>query len=120
MARPKGALNRRTREALHKAKENDLDANGHSAPIRYLLRVMEDTRNDDDRRDRAAIAVSPFLQPKLSAIDLTQQPPAPKSEEVLLAEMAELIRNNPDLARAVQEALGTNQPPLPKAGEEPE
>ena len=40
--------------------------NGES-PLGYMLRIMSDTSQPDERRDRMALAAAPFIHPRLSA-----------------------------------------------------
>ena len=70
MARTKGALNKRTRAALLAAQTGEICGDGIS-PIEYLLKVVRDSERPDANRIEAAKAVAPYLQPKLSAVDLT-------------------------------------------------
>jgi hypothetical protein len=60
--RPKGALNRSTRAILEAAK-----ASGEM-PIEYMLRVMRDEKVYGLRRDKMALAVAPYLYPRLSIV----------------------------------------------------
>jgi hypothetical protein len=72
MARTQGALNKRTRAALHAAKCGELGGGGES-PVDYLLRVMRDSKKADELRIEAAKAVAPYLTPKLSAVEVNGQ-----------------------------------------------
>jgi hypothetical protein len=63
--RQRGVPNRRTRELQEGAVQSGLD------PVKYLLQVMGDEKADVDRRDRAAVAVAPYVAPRLSSIDAT-------------------------------------------------
>lgn len=74
MARTKGALNKRTRAALHAAQTGELGRGGIS-PIDYLLKVMRDSDKPDALRIEAAKSVAPYLQPKLSAVELNTPDP---------------------------------------------
>lgn len=38
-------------------------------PLAYMLRIMRDRTQDDDRRDRMAIAAAAFLHPKLASTE---------------------------------------------------
>ena len=63
--RQRGVPNRRTRELQEGAVQSGLD------PVKYLLQVMGDEKADVDRRDRAAVAVAPYVARRLSSIDAT-------------------------------------------------
>jgi hypothetical protein len=63
--RAKGTRNKRTTELQSEIAASGLD------PVKYLLQVMGDEKADVDRRDRAAIAVAPYVAPRLSSIDAT-------------------------------------------------
>jgi hypothetical protein len=100
--RPKGALNRKTREALHAVKESQLDDDGLSYPVRYLLSIVKNPKKPEALRIRCADLAAPFVQPKLSAVDLTQQkPPQIKPEAELVAELGALLKAHPELAKLV-------------------
>lgn len=51
--RPRGAKNKTKNQKTHLRKENLL-------PLEFMLRVMNDTAADKERRDRMAIAAAPF------------------------------------------------------------
>lgn len=104
--RPKGSLNRKTREALHAIKESQLDANGLSMPVRYLLSIVANRNKPEALRIEAAKASAPFLQPKLAAVDLTNTAPAIESEEVLLGKLSDLIKANPEVAQLLAQHVG--------------
>lgn len=98
MARPKGALNKRTRAALEAAKEGQLDANGISEPVRFMLRIVRDTHKDEGLRLEAAKAAAPYLQPKLSAVEINQpNPDDAVGEKIILDRLKALIEANPGL-----------------------
>ena len=63
--RTKGTRNKRTTELQSEIAASGLD------PVKYLLQVMGDEKADVDRRDRAAVAVAPYVAPRLSSIDAT-------------------------------------------------
>ena len=63
--RAKGTRNKRTTELQSEIAASRLD------PVKYLLQVMGDETADVDRRDRAAVAVAPYVAPRLSSIDAT-------------------------------------------------
>lgn len=55
--RPKGAKTLITEEALKKAAKGE-------TPLEYMLRVMRDERQADDRRDKMAIGAAPYMHSK--------------------------------------------------------
>ena len=63
--RAKGTRNKRTTELQSEIAASGLD------PVKYLLQVMGDEKADVDRRDRAAVAVAPYVAPRLASIDAT-------------------------------------------------
>lgn len=109
MARPKGALNKRTRAALDAVKEGQLDANGISEPVRFMLRIVRDTHKDENLRLEAAKAAAPYLQPKLSAVEINQpNPDDAVGESSILDKLKALIQANPSLRSQLTDVL-----PLP-------
>jgi len=97
MARTKGALNKRTRAALHAAQTGKLGSGGQS-PVEYLLKVMRDSKKPDNLRVEAAKAVAPYLAPKLSAMEIgPKDPNQGKTREQLLEEIKRVIVKNPGL-----------------------
>jgi hypothetical protein len=77
MGRPKGALNRKTREALHAFAESSKEYEDHGkAAITYLSKIMLDPQRDEGIRMRAADILLPFVRPKLSAVEQTNIDPA--------------------------------------------
>jgi hypothetical protein len=98
MARTKGALNKRTRAALHAAKVGELDENGISSPVHYLLGVMRNSKKPDALRIEAAKSVAPYLQPKLSAVEFTDSRPDESLTEAELTErLKDVLREHPEL-----------------------
>jgi hypothetical protein len=55
--RPKGAKTQITEEAIKKAGEGE-------TPLEYMLRVMRDRQQPDDRRDKMAIGAAPYMHAK--------------------------------------------------------
>jgi hypothetical protein len=97
MARTVGALNKRTRAALHAAQTGELGAGGEN-PIEHMLRVMRNSKKPDSLRLEAARSVAPFLCPKLSAVEVTNQSDDAKfTEAELLEQLKELITSHPEL-----------------------
>jgi len=64
MSVPEGSLNKRTTNFQADIAESGL------TPMRYLQGVMCDEKADPDRRDRAAIAMMPYLVPRLAVVDV--------------------------------------------------
>lgn len=105
MARTKGALNKRTRAALHAAQTGELGGGGEN-PVEYLLRVMRDPKKPDELRVEAAKAVAPYLQPKLSAVEMTQHDPADTyTDAELRVMMNDLLHESPELKEAMLNSL---------------
>jgi hypothetical protein len=93
--RQKGARNRATEEARAVAA-----ATG-TLPLDYMLSVMRDTAADSKRRDAMAMAATPYLHPRLTAIDAKLNPDAAeRSPQKLLLEFVLPTR---DHAREDQE-----------------
>ena len=103
MARTPGALNKRTRAALHAARAGALGGDGES-PVDYLLRVMRDSKKSDDLRIEAAKAVAPYLTPKLSAVELTERNDDDDmlTEPELLARLQSLLKEHPEIIDKLQ------------------
>ena len=94
MARTKGALNKRTRAALHAAETGELGGGGER-PVDYLLRVMRDSGKADALRIEAAKAVAPYLAPKLSTTEIvTPDPFEGKSHDDMVAELKAILHRN--------------------------
>lgn len=55
--RPKGAKQEITEEALRRAGEGE-------TPLEYMLRIMRDASQADDRRDKMAIGSAPYMHAK--------------------------------------------------------
>jgi hypothetical protein len=107
MARTPGALNKRTRAALEAAKECQLDSNGLSSPVRYMLRIVADSRKEESVRLEAAKAAAPYLQPKLSAVELNQtNPDDVLKDDDLLERMKHLVETDPGLRQQFAALLG--------------
>jgi hypothetical protein len=79
--RPRGALGKRNRELLARAKAEALEL-----PVDRLLRRMNDNRLSEDYRDHLAAIVAPYTAPRLSAVAVTKRP-----AEMTDAEIAELL-----------------------------
>jgi len=119
MARTKGALNKRTRAALHAAKTGEIGGDGVS-PIEYLLKVVRDSEKPDAIRIEAAKAVAPYLQPKLCAVDLTNHVATDhRTQADILAEMKTCMERDP-ATKLLLAGLVTESPvqmPQPLDGE---
>lgn len=63
--RPRGAVQRATKEARAKAA-----ASGET-PLDHMLRVMRNEKADEKRRDSMAVAAAPYVHAKLSATEVT-------------------------------------------------
>jgi hypothetical protein len=55
--RPKGAKTQITEEAIRKAGEGE-------TPLQYMLRVMRDEGQADERRDKMAVGAAPYMHAK--------------------------------------------------------
>lgn len=55
--RPKGAKTVITQEAIQRAGKGE-------TPLEYMLRVMRDRQQEDDRRDKMAIAAASYMHPR--------------------------------------------------------
>ena len=55
--RPKGAKTLITEEAIRKAGEGE-------TPLEYMLRIMRDVGQADDRRDKMAVAAASYMHPR--------------------------------------------------------
>jgi hypothetical protein len=75
--RPKGALGKRTRELLVRAKAEALEF-----PVDRLLRRMNDASLPEDYRDQLASLVAPYTAPRLSAVSITKRPVEMTDEEI--------------------------------------
>ena len=65
--RPPGARNKRTIARLRLAK-GQLEAG--IAPLEYMLSIMRDESQPQERRDEMAKAAAPYVHPRLNATDL--------------------------------------------------
>ena len=102
MARTQGALNKRTRAALHAVENGELGGGGEN-PVDFLLRLMRDSKKPDDLRVEAAKAVAPYLAPKLSAVEVTgrHDGDGKLTEAQILAKMKTLLNDHPELLNRV-------------------
>lgn len=58
----KGAKRQITEEAIKKAGDGE-------TPLEYMLRVMRDTAEDGDRRDKMAVGAAPYVHAKLASVE---------------------------------------------------
>lgn len=72
--RPKGAKTRITEEAIERAGEGE-------TPLEYMLRVMRDKQQPDDRRDKMAMGAAPYMHPR--AVEVTDGDGGPLSVEIV-------------------------------------
>jgi hypothetical protein len=63
--RPKGARNKFTEAILSNS------AASGELPLEYMLRIMRDPTVDEDRRDKMAIAVAPYMHPRKNETSLS-------------------------------------------------
>jgi len=106
MARPKGALNKRTRAALSAAVEGKLSEKGEKT-IEYLLQVANDERQEPQIRLQAANAALPYCKPRLASIEQTHVDPRDKKtpEEIKAAFAASMAEKPEDFLSLVRMAL---------------
>jgi hypothetical protein len=67
--RQKGGRNRATAEARAAAEATGI------LPLDYMLSVMRDAHADPKRRDAMAMAVAPYLHPKMSPVEAKANEP---------------------------------------------
>lgn len=67
MPRPKGSPNKAT-----KAREEILSRKGET-PLSYMLKVLRDERESQERRQWAAEKAAPYVHPRLTSIDAKLQ-----------------------------------------------
>lgn len=72
--RPKGAKTRITEEALERAGEGE-------TPLEYMLRIMRDKEQADDRRDKMAMGAAPYMHPR--AVEVTDGDGGPLRVEII-------------------------------------
>lgn len=61
--RPAGAATKKTREAADAAAADGI------TPLEYMLKVLRDEGQPDERRMWAAEKAAPFMHPRLNAVD---------------------------------------------------
>jgi hypothetical protein len=81
-----------------------------------MLRIMNDARKPEAIRLEAAKAAAPYLQPKLSSVDLTANSvPEIQSHEALIERLGELIQQHPELAASLLKAAQDHNISIPGA-----
>ncbi len=55
--------------AIAPAAESKATASTNESPLDYMLRVMRDPNEDDERRDAMAKAALPYMHARLSTVD---------------------------------------------------
>jgi len=86
--RPKGARNRRLPLAQAKRLRREL-------PLDYMLRILNDTKQPDERRDKMATLAAPYLHARLIATGAAKTPG--QREENELTEL--IARTEAEFAR---------------------
>lgn len=76
--RPKGAINKTSKELIAKATE------GGITPLEYMLKIMRNEDADPLIRNDMAKAAAPYIHPKLSSIDAKV---SHSNQETALAEL---------------------------------
>ena len=72
--KPRGAKRKITEEAIERAGEGE-------TPLEYMLRLMRDETQPDDRRDKMAIAAASYMHPK--AVEVSGEDGGPLSVEIV-------------------------------------
>lgn len=131
MARPKGALNKRTRAALAAATEGKLGERAEET-IAYLLKIANDPATEHNLRVQAANAALPYCKPRLASIEQTNIEPKdqldPKELEAKLASkyaekpeafeylVTVVVRDNHELRARLSRLLQQLAPEAPASG----
>lgn len=82
--RPRGSRNRRTIALSQATAEAQQAARTGETPLDFLLRVMRNTKNAMQIRIDAAKAAAPYIHPRLSSIELNQNPKGETHDEYVL------------------------------------
>ena len=61
--RKPGVVNKRTQQQRAEIRAAGVD------PVRYMLNIVGDKRQPAERRDRMAVAVAPYVNPRLAVVD---------------------------------------------------
>lgn len=72
--KPRGAKRKITEEAIERAGEGE-------TPLEYMLRVMRDSTQADERRDKMAIAAASYMHPR--AVEVSGEDGGPLSVEIV-------------------------------------
>jgi len=72
--KPRGAKRKITEEAIERAGEGE-------TPLEYMLRIMRDKEQADDRRDKMAIAAASYMHPR--AVEVSGEDGGPLSVEIV-------------------------------------
>lgn len=72
--KPRGAKRRITEEAIERAADGE-------TPLEYMLRIMRDRGQADDRRDKMAIAAASYMHPR--AVEVSGEDGGPLSVQVI-------------------------------------
>lgn len=72
--KPRGAKRKITEEAIERAGEGE-------TPLEYMLRVMRDRGQSDERRDKMAIAAASYMHPR--AVEVSGEDGGPLSVEIV-------------------------------------
>jgi len=87
--RPRGSRNRRTIALSQATAEAQQVARIGETPLDFLLRVMRNTKNAMQIRIDAAKAAAPYIHPRLSSIELNQNPKGETQEDWVLKKARE-------------------------------
>lgn len=80
--KPRGAKTEVTQEAIRRAGAGE-------TPLEYMLRIMRDERQADDRRDKMAVGAAPYMHAK--AVEVS----GPDGEDVFEGLAREIIKAYP-------------------------
>ena len=72
--KPRGAKRRITEEAIERAADGE-------TPLEYMLRIMRNDEQPDDRRDKMAIAAASYMHPR--AVEVSGEDGGPLSVEIV-------------------------------------
>lgn len=70
--RPKGALNKKTRQALYAAQRGELPGVKGMTPLEFLMKTMKDDEKPFEIRLEAAKSAAPYIHPRLSSAEVKQ------------------------------------------------
>lgn len=72
--KPRGAKRKVTEEAIKRAGEGE-------TPLEYMLRIMRDEAEANDRRDKMAIAAASYMHPR--AVEVSGEDGGPLTVEII-------------------------------------